>query len=289
MNEYIDFTELLNSGGYVLSGLLIFILGKILFKLTHSKINIQHELVEKDNFAFIISYVGYFVGLLITIGGSIVGESYGFWIDIEHIFIYGILSILLLQVSSFLGNKLILPKFDLKKEIIEDQNEGTGIIEAIIYIVNGLILYGALLGESETLTEGILTFVVYWAIGNVMLIITSKIYTLWLNYNIHQEIEKDNVAAGIAFSGAILAIGIIIMNALIAPFIDWTTTLVDVSVQMVVASLLLPIMRFFADNILLPGQKLTDEIVNQEKPNLGAGLVEAFAYAGSAVLITWCL
>lgn len=289
MNEYIDFTEFLHSGGYILAGLIIFILGKILFKLTHPKTNINQELVEKDNFAFIISYVGYFIGLLITVGGCIVGESYGFWIDIQDIFIYGILSILLLQVSTFIANKLILPKFDLKKEIITDQNEGTGIISAIIYIVNGLILYGALIGESNSLLEGITTFVIYWAIGNVMLIITSKIYTRWLNYNIHSEIEKDNVAAGIAFAGALLAVGIIIMNALIDPFTDWTTTLINVSVQMIVASLLLPMMRFFADTILLPGQKLTDEIVNQTKPNMGAGLVEAFAYAGSAVLITWCI
>lgn len=288
MNEYIDFTELLHSGGYILAGLVIFIIGKILFKLTHPTTNIKNELVEKDNFAFIISYVGYFIGLLITIGGSIVGESYGFWIDIQDIFIYGLIAIVLLQISTFVANKLILPKFDLKKEIIDDQNEGTGVIEAVIYIVNGLILYGALIGESTTLLQGITTFIVYWFIGNVMLVITSKIYTAWLNYNIHKEIEKDNIAAGIAFAGALLAVGIIIMNALIAPFTDWTTTVVDVFVQMIVASLLLPIMRFFADTILLPGQKLTDEIVNQEKPNMGAGLVEAFAYAGSAVLIFWC-
>lgn len=289
MNEYIDFNGLLHSGGYVVSGLVIFIIGKLLFKLTHPSINIKNELVEKDNFAFIISYVGYFIGLLITIGGCIVGESYGFLIDIQDIFIYGVIAILLLQISTFLANKLILPKFDLKKEIIRDQNEGTGVIEAVIYIVNGLILYGALIGESETLLQGIITFIVYWAIGNIMLVIASKIYTSWLNYNIHQEIEKDNVAAGIAFGGALLAIGIIIMNSLLDPFQDWTTTLINVSVQMIVASVLLPVMRFFADNILLPGQKLTDEIVNQEKPNMGAGLVEAFAYAGSAILISWCI
>lgn len=289
MNEYLDYTGWLHSGGYILAGLIIFIIGKILFKVTHPSTNIKNELVEKDNFAFIISYVGYFIGLLISIGGSIIGESYGFWIDIEHIFIYGIIAIVLLQISTLIANKLILPKFDLKKEIITDQNEGTGVIEATIYIVNGLILYGALIGESATLLEGISTFIAYWAIGNVMLIITSKIYTLWVNYNIHDEIEKDNVAAGIAFAGALLAIGIIIMNSLIAPFEDWTTTVTDVSVQMVLATILLPVMRFFADKILLPGQKLTDEIVHQEKPNLGAGLVEAFAYAGSAILISWCL
>ena len=35
--------------------------------------------------------------------------------------------------------------------------------------------------------------------------------------------------------------------------------------------------------------QLTDEIINQEKPNVGAALVEAFAYIGGSVLITWAL
>jgi hypothetical protein len=48
-------------------------------------------------------------------------------------------------------------------------------------------------------------------------------------------------------------------------------------------------MRLVTDKILLPGERLTDEIVNQEKPNVGAALVEAFAYIGGSVLITWCL
>jgi hypothetical protein len=48
-------------------------------------------------------------------------------------------------------------------------------------------------------------------------------------------------------------------------------------------------MRLITDKILLPGEKLTDEIINQEHPNVGAALVEAFAYIGGSVLITWCL
>jgi len=52
---------------------------------------------------------------------------------------------------------------------------------------------------------------------------------------------------------------------------------------------MLPVARVLTDKILLPGQKLTDELVNQEKPNIGAGIIEAFAYIGGSVLITWCL
>jgi uncharacterized membrane protein YjfL (UPF0719 family) len=289
MEKYINIIDLSHSLGYTVSGLIIFIIGKIAYKLIHPKINIQQELVDKDNFAFILSYVGYFAALIIVIGGTIVGESYDFATDILLIFAYGILGIVLLLIAAWISNKLILTKFDLKKEIITDKNEGSGIIEAAIYIANGLILYGALIGESETLLSGITTFLIYWIIGNFVLIIASKIFTSWMSYDIHTEIENDNVAAGISFAGAILAIGIITMNAILDPFVNWTTTLVDISLQTVLGCILLPIIRLFADKILLPGRKLTDEIVNQEKPNIGAGLIEAFAYVAAAILITWSI
>ncbi|MCD8406438.1 DUF350 domain-containing protein [Tenacibaculum dicentrarchi] len=289
INEYINIIEIYHSLGYIISGFIIFILGKIAYKMLHPSINIQDELVEKDNFAFIISYVGYFTALIIVIGGAIIGESYGFITDIQHIFIYGIIAIALLLLSVWISNKVILNKFDLKKEIITDENEGAGVIEASIYIANGLILYGALIGESETLISGILTFLIYWIIGNIVLIIGSKVFIAWMGYDIHNQVEKDNVAAGVSFSGAILAIGIITMNAILDPFLDWTTTLIDISLQTLLGCLLLPVMRLFADKILLPGRKLTDEIINQEKPNIGAGLMEAFAYIGAAILITWSI
>ncbi len=289
MDKYVNIIELSHSLGYILSGFIIFIIGKFAYKKLYPSINIQQELVEKDNFAFILSYVGFFAALTIAIGGTIVGESYDFISDIQQIFIYGVSATLLLLLSVWISNKVILHKFDLKKEIITDKNIGSGVIEAAIFIANGLILYGALVGESESLLEGIITFVAYWLIGNIVLIIASKIFISWISYDIHDAIEKDNVAAGVSFAGAILAIGIITMNAIIDPFVDWTTTLTDISIQTVLGCVLLPIMRVFADKILLPGQKLTDEIINQENPNIGAGLIEAFAYVASAILITWSI
>ncbi|CAL2090403.1 DUF350 domain-containing protein [Tenacibaculum sp. 190524A02b] len=289
LTEYIDINSFAHSLGYVLTAFLIFYVGKLIYKLLNPKINIDNELVHKDNFAFILSYVGYFIGLIIVLGGAIVGESAGFYTDLFHIGLYGIIGVVLLQVSIIISNKLILPNFDIKKEIIKDQNEGTGVIEACIYIANALLLHGALIGEATSLQEGILTFISYWAIGNIMLVIAAKVFTLWIRFDVHEHIEKDNIAVGVSFGGAILAIGIVIMNALIDPFIDWTTTLIDVTLQTILGIILLPIMRFLTDKILLPGRSLTDEIINQEKPNIGAGLIEAFAYVGSAILITWSI
>jgi hypothetical protein len=45
---------------------------------------------------------------------------------------------------------------------------------------------------------------------------------------------------------------------------------------------------WLADLILVPGVKISDEIVNQEIPNVGAGLIEAFAYIAASFVITWC-
>lgn len=287
LTDFIDIDGLIHSLGYLTIAFALFFIGKILYNVLNPNILVSYELVEKDNFAFSIAYVGYFSAITVILIAAISGESYGFIEDVKLIGIYGILGILLLHVSILITNKLMLPKFSVKKEILQDQNEGTGIIEAAIYLGNAFLLYGALVGESSSLTEGLITFVGYWFIGNIMLIISTKVFSLWMKYDIHNEIEKDNIAAGIAFAGSIVSISLIIMNALVEPFTNWQTSIIDISLYTVLGIIILPIMRYISDKILLPGQRLTDEIVNQKKPNIGAGLIEAFAYIGAAILIVW--
>ncbi len=287
LTDFIDIDGLIHSLGYLTIAFALFFIGKILYNVLNPNILVSYELVEKDNFAFSIAYVGYFSAITVILIAAISGESYGFIEDAKLIGIYGILGILLLHVSILITNKLMLPKFSVKKEILQDQNEGTGIIEAAIYLGNAFLLYGALVGESSSLTEGLITFVGYWFIGNIMLIISTKVFSLWMKYDIHNEIEKDNIAAGIAFAGSIVSISLIIMNALVEPFTNWQTSIIDISSYTVLGIIILPIMRYISDKILLPGQRLTDEIVNQKKPNIGAGLIEAFAYIGAAILIVW--
>ncbi len=287
LENYIDYHSLLHSAGYLLMAFVLFFVGKLLYGLFNNKVQVSIELVEKDNLAFSTSYAGYFTGIIIILLGAISGESYGFVEDAKLIGIYGCIGMVLLHISISITNKFILTKFSMKKEILQDRNVGTGVIEAAVYVGNAFLLYGALVGEATSLREGLMTFVIYWAMGNLMLIISAKIFSTWMRYDIHEEIEKDNVAAGLAFAGAIVAVSLVIMNALKDPFVNWSTSIIDICLFTFIGILLLPIMRFIADKVLLPGQKLTDEIVNQAKPNVGAGLIEAFAYIGAAILIVW--
>lgn len=289
MENYEHLYDYIYSLGYLLLAIVIFFIGKLIYQLLNSKIDVKSELVIKDNLAFSTVITGYYVGLIVIIGSAIVGESRGFLYDVFDITLYSLLGIILLNISAVIIDKIILKQFDLTKEIIEDQNVGAGIIKGVSFISIALILFGSITGESNGYIFGLITALAYWIIGLAIMVITSKIYSLMIDYDISKEVEKDNVAAGLAFSGAVLAISIIIMNALLGDFTSWVDTLIEVGLQVLLGIILLPIMRLVADKILLHGQKLTDEIVNQDKPNIGAGLIEAFAYVGSAILITWSL
>ena len=245
--------------------------------------------MENDNFAFSVAYVGYFIGLLLAIGSALLGESDGLVNDLIDIGIYGGLSIVLLNLSIIINDKVILNKFHVKQEIVDQKNTGTGFVEGAMAVSTGLIILGAIHGEGHGAGGPIITALLYWVLGQALMFVTSLVYNLITPYDIHDHIEKGNVAVGIGFAGALIAIANLIRFALMHDFESWSITLTDVGVDVGIGLVFLPIVRFLTDKILLPGQNLTDEIVNQEHPNCGAALVEAFAYIGGSVLISWSL
>lgn len=280
---------LLTTITYIAVSFLLFFIGKIAYQLFHPRVKVAYELVENDNLAFAFAHVGYFIGLLLSIGSVMLGESDGLVNDLIGIGIYGLLSIVLLNLSLIINDKIILSTFDLKKEIFDDKNEGTGIVEGANAIATGLVVMGAITGEGYGEAGPIVNVLIYWILGQIILFVTSKIYNLITSYDIHDHIERGNIAVAVGYSGAIIAIGNLINNALSHDFDSWMITFQDIGFNVIVGFAFLPIARFLTDTILLPGQKLTDEIVNQEDPNVGAAIVEAFAYVGGSMLIIWAL
>ena len=287
MEAYLD--GLLATLIYLAASFVLFFIGKVIYQLFHPKIKVSYELVENDNLAFATAYVGYFTGLLLAIGSALLGESSGLLVDLMDIGVYGMLAIILLNLSILLNDKILLRKFSVKKEILEDKNVGTGVVEGANSIATGLIILGAIHGEGYGAGGPIVTAVLYWALGQVMLFVASLVYNLVTPYDIHEHIEKDNVPVGLGFAGVMISIANLIRFALMHDFEDWIVTLEDVAFDVSIGLLFIPIVRVITDKILLPGRKLTDELINQEKPNVGAGLIEGFAYIGGSVLITWAL
>lgn len=275
---------LLNSLVYFISAFILLFLGKLVFQLMNPRYKVNLEMVEKDNLAFAVAQVGYYIGLLFTIGLAVKGESLGLVNDLLAIGLYGIMGIVLLNLAIKINDWLILSKFKVQKEIVDDQNVGTGVVVAASAIATGIIIYHALGMEWVN----IWITLIYWVFAQIILIVTAWVYNLIVPYSIHEHIEKDNIAVGIGFAGALVALAIIISYSITDILTGWKDIIL-VLIYTIIGLIFLPVARFLTDRILLPGRKLTDEIINQEKPNVGVALIEAFAYIGGAFLITWVL
>lgn len=264
---------------------LVFFLGKVVNDAIHREYRLNEELVVKDNAALALAIVGYYFGLVMAIGGGLAGRSSGLVNDLVDLFKYGLLAVLLLNISWYICDKCILYKFRVSDELIRDQNLGTGAVSAGVSIGTGFILFGSIHGQGG----GLITAIVFWAIGQVILIIAGQIYGLVAGFDVRREIERDNVAAGVAFGGALAAIGIIVGLGGEADFISWSQSLPKYLLYAFLGLILLPVIRWLTNKLLLPTVKLTDEIAHQEKPNLGAAFIEAFSYLAAATVITWCV
>lgn len=264
---------------------ILFLIGKLVNDLLHREYRLNVELVEKDNAALALAVVGYYFGLVLAIGGALVGPSVNILDDLIDLGIYGALGIVLLNISWYICDKLILFKFKVSDELIRDHNLGTGAVSAGASVASGFIIFGAAQGEGGS----ILTVIIFWAIGQFILVLAGLLYELITPYNIHEQIEKDNVAAGVSFGGALVAIGAVVGLAAESDFHSWAENLPDFLAYAVLGLILLPLIRLLTDKALLPSVKLSDEIASQEKPNLGAAYIEAVSYIAAAFIIYWCV
>lgn len=285
----INIDHIITGAALVAASYVIFFIGKVVNDCLHHEYNLTEELVVKDNPAVALALVGYYFGLVLCIGGALAGPSHGVIEDVIDLVIYGMLSIALLNISWFLCDKLILYKFKISEELVRDHNLGTGVVSFGISIASGLVIYGSISGEGGN----IWTAIIFWAMGQVILMMAGFLYSWMVPFDLHGEIEKDNVAAGVSFAGALIAMGLIIGLSAEGDFSSYREDLPSYIAFSLLGLIILPIIRLLTDKVLLPSVKLTDEIIagtaDQEKPNVGAAYVEAFSYIAAAFIIFWCV
>lgn len=252
--------------------------------LTRYKIN--EELTSKNNTAVGVALMGYYVGLAIAISGVVGGPGGGnIWSDLPVIALYSIIAIVLLNISAFVNDKMILYKFDNQKELVDDQNSGTGATMAGSYLATGLIVSAAVGGEGAgEWWSGIIPCLVFFLVGQVVLVFAGLWYQLITKYDVHKVIGDDkNAAAGIGFGGFLFAIGYVVRAGMSGESVSMGTDLVIFVLYVVIAMILLTVGRFITDLVFLPKAKISDEIGNQG--NIAAATIVAAIYVTIAMLI----
>ena len=124
-------------------------------------------------------------------------------------------------------------------------------------------------------------------LGQAALIVFTWIYNWITPFDIHEEIEKDNVAAGVGFGGTFVAVGIVLMKGASGNFISWKYNLSIFGMETILIFILLPLVRFFFDKVIIHGAALDHEI--QFDQNLGAGMLEMMVAVSFAAILFFCL
>ncbi len=266
---------------YLLTILIIMVIGKKIHNYC-TDYDLDYELTTTDNKAVALSTTGYLFGLGLILWGVITPDEntvpvIGFWGlvgDLIGTFIWGLIGIGLLQVANYLNDHYLLPNFSNRKEIIEDKNLGTGAVEGCTFIASGIIIKTVLSGSGANFFVDIIGTIFYFAVGQISFIIFGRIYQYVSTFDLHDEIEKDNAAAGVAFGLSMVAVGI-----LLADYINAYNSIFGLVFWLPVSFFFLITGRYIADKLLLPGGLLDDEISQDQ--NWGAALIEG----GVAIII----
>ena len=236
---------------------------------------------------------------------------------------YTFAGLLLLNLGRWVVDRLVLTQFSTTKEIIEDRNAGTGAVEFGAYIATALVIAGAISGnvlpqgldaeianvavavadqaqpvdpgsaaEAVTAVANVestsgpspwLTTIVFFLLGQIVLVLFARVYQWATKYDIHAEIEKDNVAAGVALGMGMISIGIVLLKATMDDFVSWKDNLTEFAMLAAVGFVILMIMRKFTDRVLLPNTTIAHEIANDQ--NIGAAWIEGVVSIGMAAII----
>ena len=286
------FEDFLNKMPYFGCLFVLLLVGVLLFKKTlrytrsdGTPFGFDNELTSRDNPAFGVYFAGYIVGLAVALAGTLSGLSDDLVENLINIAINSVLAIVLMRLSTFINDRLVLYKFDDKKEIIEDRNAGTSFVYVGSFLATGLMLNGVLTGESESVLLMVRDVVFYWLVGQAILILGGRVFQLISHYDVQLVIEKDNVAAGISFGFFLAAQGAIARMALVGASSEIWSDLITVLVYASLGTVLLCAGRFAADKVMLPGSPLDHEIA--EDGNTGAAAVVAATFSAIAILLAF--
>jgi uncharacterized membrane protein YjfL (UPF0719 family) len=275
---------------YVVMGVIVLLLAKLAVDFT-TPYDLQTELTVNDNHAVGLVLVGYFAGVVIIYLGAVIGPDPDGLLSSSEIavmmgadFAYAVAGIVFLGIGRCVVDKFVLRKFSTMKEIIEDRNVGTGAVECGCLIATALIVAGAIHGDSGAAWwAGPVSAIVFFLLGQIVLVTLGLFYQKITKYDIHAEIEQDNVAAGVALGFSMLAMGIIVLRAVHGDIEYWGETLIWFLVDVVMGLCLLSIVHKITDILFLPGTTIQHEIATDK--NLNAAWIEGIVATGVATII----
>ncbi|WP_125779393.1 DUF350 domain-containing protein [Pseudoalteromonas rubra] len=260
--------------------LVVLFVAKWLYNATTSY-NTFTEIEQNKNQALATSISGFLIAVTMMYVAVLQGPSKGLLTDLINVSLYSLVGLGLLVVTRVINDKLLLPKFCNTTQLITHQNLPVGVVQFSSYISAGLIIAGALKGEGSFASA-----IVFYLLAQLVLLIASRLYDALTHFDLHQELQNNNMAAAVSFAATKIATGIILFHALRGAFESWSDSITLFFIDAAIALVLLPVVRLLTDLVLMPGVRVNKAIA---QGNTAVSLIEASVAVSVAVAIFYTL
>lgn len=288
---------------YVALGVVVLYLAKWILDLV-TPYHVRDQLSRKSNAALGLSICGYLLGVIVVFVAVLYtpfasGEAdwrftteFGF--DVIEVFLYSVGAIVVLNLTRYVIDHLVLYKFDVEKEIIENQNLAAGAVEFGVYLAVSLVVAASLAGYGDpqlgtavpsTLDE-IIRSVVFFLLGLGALVLYALFYQVTTAYDIHDEIESGNPAVGVTMAASLIAVALVVFKAVAGEFLGWSESLIGFAVFAVIGFIVLVVVRWIIDKAMFPKVKIADELSAQ---NVGVAFIVGGVVVSAALVLLFAV
>lgn len=230
-----------------------------------------NELLYRDNPALGLRYALFAIATVLAVLGIFdhaQGDS-GAWLFSQH----AILAVLLIYLSRFLNDWLILYRFDNNREVVQEKNLAVALVEGATYLASAYIIAGAF----DDWENARLLAIIWFLIGQLLLIGLAVLYRA-VDRSIDAALDEQNLAAGISLASFLLAGGMVCGAVISGPSHGWRDDLLAVGVYIATWMLVMALAHIASDILSFRSTRLRDEVMEQR--NIGAALFKAVIFLG---------
>lgn len=276
--------DILKSAVYGFIAIALCYLAGLIHRINPVRGRIDWQILSSKNPAKAVTSSGYFLSVIISLGGPISWASDSFAQGMADVLGFGIAALLLLNISMWLADKTYLKGLHLDNRI----NKGSisaGLIRLSHEISLGMVILGASWGD----TGGIWVMCCFWLLGQILLAASIKFYFAIAKIDMPAQLDRNNTAAAISAAGIVLGLGLIAWESISGPFLGWLRGISESIIYYIAGALGIFVFRAIADLILLPGATFKNEILKKPQGNIPVASLDASLTIGISILLTWCL
>jgi uncharacterized membrane protein YjfL (UPF0719 family) len=227
------------------------------------------EILERNNPALGVRYASFATAIVFALLGIFdraQGDA-GLLDFAQH----AVVAILLIYLSGFLNEWLILYHFNNDREVITEKNIAVAVVEGGTYLASAYVVSGAFYDWEA----GIWLALIWFLIGQSLLIVLASLYRLF-SAGADVQLDDHNLAVGFSLGSFLLSGGIVCGAVISGPSKGWQQDLVTVAAYLLCWIALMTLAHLVSEALIFRKSRLGDEVTKER--NLAAALFKAVIF-----------